>query len=296
MPAERLHHISKKRRFTFLIVPDDDAGKSRKFHLTPWQIGTWIGLFVTVVVAAVMLLLFYTPVGTLIPIPNPALERRYGQELLSLNQRMTSMAEQLVELRAYNIKLRKALGEKAIPTDTGIVLAGPSRQIDQKTLAEAQQMSRRRMQFDEPLLKDVPLQTPHPVVVNDAVRISFPAILPVEGYVTRGFSPEERHYGLDIAGKTGTLINAAADGHVVFAGWTSDEGNVIILSHSHGFVTFYKHNQSLLKTAGEFVKRGEPIALLGNSGRTSSGPHLHFEIWKDGTAQDPTAYLLNMNF
>ncbi len=295
MPDERLHHTSKKRRFTFIIVPDDDAGKSRKFRLAPWQMGFWISLIVAFVVSVVLLLLVYTPVGTIIQIPNFELERRYGQELLSLNQRMTFMAEQLIELRAYNIRLRKALGKKAVPTDTGIVLAGPSRQIDQRTLSEAQQMSRRRLQFDEPLFKEVPQHVAQPVV-NGEVRVSFPAILPVAGYVTRGFSPEERHYGLDIAGKTGTLINAAADGHVVFAGWINEDGNVIILSHSYGFVTFYKHNQSLLKTAGEFVKRGEPIALLGNSGRTSSGPHLHFEIWKDGTAQNPTTYLLNMNF
>jgi murein DD-endopeptidase MepM/ murein hydrolase activator NlpD len=126
--------------------------------------------------------------------------------------------------------------------------------------------------------------------------VSFPAILPAEGYITRGFSPSERHYGLDIAGRTGTLINAAADGHVVFAGWTNDDGNVVILSHLNGFVTFYKHNKSLVKTAGEYVKRGEPIALLGNSGRTSSGPHLHFEIWKDGSPVDPSEFLLNLNF
>ncbi|MEP0823554.1 MAG: M23 family metallopeptidase, partial [Ignavibacterium sp.] len=112
--------------------------------------------------------------------------------------------------------------------------------------------------------------------------------------ITRGFEPGQRHFGLDIAGTLGTPVNAAADGYVVFAGWTVDEGYVMILSHTDGFLTFYKHNQTLLKGANVFVKRGEPIALLGNSGRMSSGPHLHFEIWKDGTPVDPSLYLLNL--
>jgi murein DD-endopeptidase MepM/ murein hydrolase activator NlpD len=87
-------------------------------------------------------------------------------------------------------------------------------------------------------------------------------------------------------------VVAAADGYVVFSGWTYQDGQVLILSHSGGFLTYYKHNQSLLKSANIFVRRGEPIALLGNSGRTSSGPHLHFEVWKDGAPVDPARYLL----
>jgi murein DD-endopeptidase MepM/ murein hydrolase activator NlpD len=289
MSEERLHHISKKRRFTLLLIPDDDAGTTRRFRFAPWQIASLFTIFVLLVAALVILVLMYTPVGILIPIPNAELEQRYGKELLALQQRMAMMGEQLVELRTYNLKLRKALGEKVAP-DSGM------RQPSEKTLAEKDQPSRRKLQFDEPLLKDVQRPVAIPPTSNEVSNISFPAILPTEGYVTRGFSPDERHYGIDIAGKVGSPVVASAEGHVVFAGWTSDDGNVIILAHSMGFVSFYKHNQSLLRTAGEFVKRGEVIALLGNSGRTSMGPHVHFEIWKDGVAHDPTKYLLNMNF
>ena len=65
-----------------------------------------------------------------------------------------------------------------------------------------------------------------------------------------------------------------------------------MISHGGGFLTIYKHNQSVLKTVGEFVKRGEPIALLGNSGRTSFGPHMHFEVWNNGKAQNPNDYMI----
>ncbi|HWP82958.1 MAG TPA: M23 family metallopeptidase [Bacteroidota bacterium] len=290
------HHISKKRGYTFVIVPEEDAADPKNYRFEPWQLLLMVAGFTVFIVATVIVLLLYTPVGTLMPIPNPELENRYGKQLVSLSQRMESMATQLVELRAYNLKLRKALGEKVVATDTGVVVTSPTVKVDEKTLAEAEQFSKSRLRIDEPMLRDVPRSTPSMLVGAAELRVSFPAVLPAEGYVTRGYSPQERHYGLDIAARTGTVVNAAADGHVVFAGWTSDDGNVVILSHSNGFVTFYKHNQSVLRSVGEYVKRGEPIALLGNSGRTSSGPHLHFEIWKDGSPVDPSEFLLNLNF
>ena len=110
--------------------------------------------------------------------------------------------------------------------------------------------------------------------------------------MTQGFDADHRHYGIDYATKTGTPVYAATDGYVVFSGWTYDDGNMIILSHGGGYLTVYKHNQLLLRTEHAFVKRGEMIAESGSSGKTSSGPHLHFEVWKDGLPRDPQEFLL----
>jgi murein DD-endopeptidase MepM/ murein hydrolase activator NlpD len=79
---------------------------------------------------------------------------------------------------------------------------------------------------------------------------------------------------------------------VIFSGWTYDDGYMIMIGHGSGYQTSYKHNEALLKEIGARVRRGEPIALLGSSGRTSSGPHLHFEVWKDAVPQDPKDYIL----
>lgn len=125
-----------------------------------------------------------------------------------------------------------------------------------------------------------------------AFRASFPISAPVEGYITRTFQTEKLHFGIDYAGKRGTIVTAAADGYIIFSNWTHEGGNIIILSHGGGYVTIYQHNQSLLKQQGDFVKRGTPIALLGDSGTTSYGPHLHFELWKDGQAQNPGEYMI----
>lgn len=292
MPFEDTHHVSKKRGYTFLLVANDDIAEPKNVRLALWQVVSLIVGLVVVMVAGVLMSLMYTPVGTWITIPNPAVEIRYTQELVALNQKMTLLMEQLVELRSYNIKLRNALGESVAATDSGGAVVRKAVRRDGDQVAEPVW---RMGQQSSPFVA----QSTYPLTAQTAgesnQRVAFPVILPTEGYVTRGYSPEQRHFGLDIAGKIGRPVNAAADGYVVFSGWTNDDGYVVILSHPSGFLTFYKHNRALLKGANVFVKRGEPIAFLGDSGRTSSGPHLHFEIWKDGTPVNPVSYVLNFN-
>ena len=291
MPSDSSHHTSKKAHYTVLLVRTDDVAEPRNMRLAVWQVVLLFLGSITLVVAVVFALLFYTPLAAWVNIPNPELEIRYTQELVSLNQKMASLMEQLVELRSYNVKLRNALGEQAVSTDSGVVVTGTVRTRDTRPVESNRQPQTVTGSVAQAAFYPLPVET----VVEPDRKVAFPAILPTEGYITRGYLPEQHHFGLDIAGKIGTPVEAAADGYVVFAGWTNEDGYVVILSHADGFLTFYKHNQSLLKSANMFVKRGEPIALLGNSGRTSSGPHLHFEIWKDGTPVNPTSYLLNTN-
>lgn len=118
-------------------------------------------------------------------------------------------------------------------------------------------------------------------------------VVPFGGPVSRGFSavsghtPE--HAGVDIAGREGSDVVAAADGSIVFAGQDETFGNLIIIRHSGGWETRYGHNKTLLVAEGDSVRAGQPIALLGSTGK-SSAPHLHFEIHHQGTAVDPGAY------
>ena len=296
MAAENPHHISKKSRFTIVLVPDDDASKAKNFRLAPWQFVMGLIAFAAVAVVLVLLILTYTPMGEIFPFSNPGLDNKYGKELLLLNQRMTSLMEQLIELRTYNIKLRRAMGENVSISDSGVV------KTIQRTAESEKHKIGREEQNDaaaQPLLSSDQQMVPaRPVKLERETKtvVSFPAILPAEGYITRGFEPEHNHFGLDIAGKTGNLIVTAADGNIVFSGWTYDDGYIVIVSHTGGYMSFYKHNQSLLKSSGSFVRRGEPIAILGNSGTTSSGPHVHFEIWKDGVPVDPSIYMINFYF
>ena len=296
MAAESQHHSSKKNRFTIVLVPDEDASKAKNFRLAPWQLVTGLITFAVVAIVFVLLILIYTPVGQVFPLSNPGLENKYGKELISLNQRMTSLMEQLVELRTYNIKLRRAMGEDIAISDSGMVKTIPrTAGVEKNKIDREEQVAAKVQPFVSPERQITPVRSVK-LETDAKITVSFPAILPTEGYLTRGFEPEHSHFGLDIAGKTGNLIVAAADGNIVFSGWTYDDGYIVIVSHASGFMSFYKHNQSLLKSSGSFVRRGEPIATLGNSGTTSSGPHLHFEIWKDGVPVDPSIYLINSYF
>jgi murein DD-endopeptidase MepM/ murein hydrolase activator NlpD len=293
LAVESQHHSSKKNRFTLVLVPDEDANKAKYFRFAPWQFTTGLIAFAAVAAALVILVFTYTPIGEIFPISNTALENKYGTALISLNQRMTGLMEQLVELRSYNIKLRKAMGEHVAMPDSGVVdTALHTIGVEKSKGTGEEQITANVQPFMGTEQHMVPAR-PANLETDARSAISFPAIIPTEGYLTRGYEPDHNHFGLDIAGKTGNLIVAAADGNIVFSGWTYDAGYVIIIAHSGGFTSFYKHNQSLLKTAGSFVRRGEPIATLGNSGTTSSGPHLHFEIWKDGIPVDPSLYMIN---
>jgi len=118
-----------------------------------------------------------------------------------------------------------------------------------------------------------------------------PDYAPASGPVTQGYmSASRKHYGIDIAGNTGDAVMAAADGLVVFAGWTPKLGNMVVISHSADYISIYGHNDRLIVKGRDYVKKGDLIAHLGSTGN-STGPHLHFEIWHRGNAVNPKNYI-----
>lgn len=116
---------------------------------------------------------------------------------------------------------------------------------------------------------------------------------PVNGFVSRGFSANKGHFGTDFSLKVGTPVYASANGYVVFADFTVNDGYMIIIAHSDDYITVYKHCNQLLKNTRDFVTQGELIALSGNTGKLTTGPHLHFEIWKNGLSVDPEKIFTN---
>jgi len=113
---------------------------------------------------------------------------------------------------------------------------------------------------------------------------------PVLGEITQKFNYKEEHFAIDIAVDTGTPIKSVSDGRVVLSEWTMETGHVIIVDHGDMLLSVYKHNSSLLKSQNELVTAGEVIALSGNQGTLTTGPHLHFELWKNGVPIDPEEF------
>lgn len=114
---------------------------------------------------------------------------------------------------------------------------------------------------------------------------------PLNGIITAKFAPLEKHYGIDIVAPHNDAVKAVLDGTVIMAAWTLETGYVIVIQHAGNLISVYKHNAVLLKHEGDFVKVGEPIAIAGNSGEISTGPHLHFELWDNGNPVNPTNYI-----
>lgn len=125
-------------------------------------------------------------------------------------------------------------------------------------------------------------------VLSSANFVLFP---PVNGTISESYNVKEKHYAVDVVVAIDTPVKSTADGTVIFAEWTAQTGYVAIIEHSNDLISVYKHNASLTKQQGDLVKAGEVIALAGNSGELTTGPHLHFELWNKGYPVNPTNFI-----
>lgn len=302
MTSENVRERKEKRRYTFVVVPDVKSEKTRTFSITRLGfVGMILSAFI-VLVALILAVVIYTPLGSHLPISNPELTRYYGMQIIEIQKQMQHFIREITVLRNYNLRLRKVMGEQISPQDSILMLTGG---ID-TSLAAKFRIDEADTGFIAPMEEEEAVPIQHPVQsslipVQDQkqegldVSMNLPLVMPVSGFVTREFDAEQFHYGIDLAGKQGSPVFASADGTVIFANWTYEDGFMIMITHEYGILTVYKHNYSLLKNVGDTVKRGEIIALLGNTGERSSGPHLHFEVWKNGVVQNPNNYLLSIN-
>lgn len=120
----------------------------------------------------------------------------------------------------------------------------------------------------------------------------FPVLMaPLNGMITNRFNSNNKHFGIDIAAKTDEIIKATYDGTVIFSDWSVKSGYIIGIQHDKNIISVYKHNAELLHHEGDVVKTGEPIAVIGNGGSTSTGTHLHFELWFKGIPLNPEDYI-----
>lgn len=284
----------KHRKSVKLLIVPDDKDEPRSYSFTVFQLQLFkiiaIVLAIHVIVGGVFYALYYR------------LDKRrdellvINRQLEENNDRINELVSEFEGLEQFQNKVGVALGlqsqsnkdvsSELMDREDAVIPADmPYNQSRNTSDSDLQSLARNKLYF----LKQSKSS------VHDFEK-SIPTLLPVDGVFTRDFSnriyqDERLHQGVDIATERGTLVKTAADGVVVFSGWTYDLGNLLIVYHGNGFYTYYGHNQLSLKRRGEFVKKGEPISLVGSTG-ISSAPHLHFEVWKDGKLMDPKQFLL----
>ena len=274
----------KNRSYEILIIPQGDGAGTKSLKAGASRFALWGGAAFTAFFVFFLLLFRYTPLGILVGVdPFGEETRRKAEEATAA--RIGALAEEVAVLKSYNLQLRKALGERPDGQASRVEIpAGKAEPPIEQTQTQVQPATNES--FPEPVAAQA-------AATVEGLRATFPLFNPVQGVVTQGFEPDKKHYGLDLAAKEGTPVYAAAQGYVLFSGWTFDYGNMIILSHGSGYITVYKHNSSLLKATGLVVRRGDLISLVGKTGSTSKGPHLHFEVLKDGIPQDPQMFLMS---
>jgi murein DD-endopeptidase MepM/ murein hydrolase activator NlpD len=274
----------KSRQYEILVIPQGDGSGTKSIKAGGWKLvlagwATFLSLFL------IFLILFrFTPLGRLAGV-DPAAQAALNNVESETERRIRSLADEVAVLKQYNLQLRKALGEREEKEPPS--LGTETRSEEKVRQPESQGEPTVLDEFSSP----VPAATRF-VANAEGLRATFPLFVPVDGIITQEFEPDQKHFGIDYAAKQGAQVYAAAQGYVVFSGWTYDDGNLLILSHGGGYITVYKHNSSLLRSTGTLVRRGELICLVGSTGRTSKGPHLHFEVLKDGIPQDPQQFLL----
>lgn len=282
---------------TVLLMDSDDMGKARRYRLRPARmILVWGG---SMLVAGLIVgsLLAFTPLRTQIP--------GYGTESIEESARknasqLQSLQDSLSAQREYINRLRRLITGRI----DSVAQSDPSTLGQSSPTAKQTQRNRESGWREDDSGRSVhggPAITPSVFTTarrdsvdegNALSGLSFPLPAPVtSGFPTRGFDAETGHYGIDVAVSEGENIRAVGNGYVVWADWTQDGGYTIAVQHPGGYLSVYKHNKRLLKRLGDRVRAQEPVAVSGNTGAITTGPHLHFELWRNGLAQGPESYI-----
>lgn len=211
------------------------------------------------------------------------------EKLLTLLNKVDSL-EQHAEIQGkYQANLRQILKGET-PEDQSPQAAKPLEGNPESYLEKAESVDPLDSQFRKSFeSQDELMALSTPERSDDLKHMVF--FTPLQGVVSQAFDVKKRHFGIDIVAKKNTPIKAVADGTVVLSSWTQDSGHVIGVQHKNQVLTFYKHNSVLLKKVGEYVQAGEAVAIIGNSGELTNGPHLHLEVWYNGNPVNPQDFI-----
>jgi murein DD-endopeptidase MepM/ murein hydrolase activator NlpD len=272
-----------RHKYRLSIYRDETFEEVLNIRLTKLNVVALTGIGVTIFLIIVISIIAYTPVRELIPgYPDETTVRNIYMN----NFRLDSLEDEIAKRDAYFENLRRIIsGEGPTSSDQVAETQIPSAPVNySKTNDDSalRSMVEPRDQFGLSITDN---HRTRPALFN---VLFFP---PVKGIVTGTFNSATNHYGTDIVAGTNEAVKATLPGTVIMAGWTLETGNVIEIQHADNIVSVYKHNAELLKHMGDRVKAGEPIAIIGNSGELTTGPHLHFELWYNGAPLNPQDYI-----
>ena len=265
-----------------LVVLNEDTFEER-FSLKLSRLNVFVlgGVISFLLILITTFFITFTPIKEYIPgYSSTALKIKATK----LNIETDSLKRKLRILENYTKAIKPVLAGTIKPEEIdSVLLENKSISIDQSKLNATKE--------DSLFREKIEAQNRFAIQQNAKSSIKLVFFAPLKGTVSQEFDVNKNHFAVDIVAKTGTAIKAIADGTVVFSGWTSETGYVILLKHANNYISVYKHNGALLKNQGEFVKSGEVIATAGNTGDLTTGPHLHFELWSEGYPLNPANFI-----
>lgn len=269
-------------KYRMVILNEDTFEEKISFKLTRLNVFILSGLFSILLVVGTIFLIAFTPLREYIPGYSSTQLKRSATKLVYKADSLQKILE------VNNLYIEKVRG----------LLTGEVSEVifDKDSVLLAIQYDKDSLNLD-PSLVDIEFRqeiesADRYSIFDEATKdVDIVFFAPIVGTLTQGYNLKEKHFAVDIAVEMGTPVKSVADGTVIFAEWTAETGNVIIVKHTSGFISIYKHNTALHKEQGDLVKSGEVIASAGDTGEYSTGPHLHFELWNEGYPVNPINYI-----
>lgn len=271
----------EKKSYKVQLMDEESLSEKWSFSITTVNIIAYAGLLVLLIAFLVVLAFLYTPLNNLLP--NKSLNS-YRDDMMALAQKVDSLQNVIAVRDEYFVTINNLIDGRL---ETAASVAD--------TVIERQKVEFSQNKHDsilQTLIAEEEQQTMAALNGNKEDRLKkMTFFMPVKGTITSKFDRAGNHLGIDIAAKGDEPILSTLPGNVILATWSVETGHVIQVQHDNNMVSIYKHNSTLLKQVGDKVEAGEPIAIIGNSGELTSGPHLHFELWYNGQPVNPEHYI-----
>jgi len=273
-------------RYLMVIRNEDNFAEKTSFNFTYAKL-----LVITTAVLVVLFLLSLFVSNILLTrwINPVTKEAQINRKLIDLSTTVDSLQDAIVARDEYLLRI-----QKTIQGDNEFLRAGSQDTIDTRTATPTKPTDLKAVdpvdaEFRNEFESENRAQAAaEPGGVSSDIFLFSPLR---NALISDKYNPQTSHWGVDLVAKKGDPIYAVTNGTVILASWTQDSGNVITIQHPNQLISVYKHNSTLLKKAGDFVKAGEAIATLGNSGELTTGPHLHFELWYKGSPVNPEDFI-----
>ena len=266
-----------------LIILNEDTFEDRfAIKLTLLNMFVLMSISTIFLISATTVLIAFTPLREYIPgYSSTSLKRKATQlsyktdsiqQAIAINQQYLESIKRVLKGDVSTVNFNKDSIINAAEIDLNLINLIPSAE-------------------DSLLREKVDKEDKYNLFESATAKVNFVLFPPVNGIISEGYSVRDKHYAIDIVVAKDTPVKATADGTVILAEWTTQTGYVVVIEHTNGLISVYKHNASLTKAQGDLVKSGEVIAISGNAGELTTGPHLHFELWSDGYPINPTTFI-----